>query len=407
MKLSLRFNTLLVFSFFLIAALGVLSCDSDDTLPARPEETSVAQLQAFSAKSGKNRVLIEGTIPANSNITEVTIYWNDKADAKSISVSSSSEEQHIATFIEDLEEGFYTFEAQTIDASGNGSVILTGGSEVYGDPYISTLFNRPVDTNYLSRNELEIVYGGMDLTTGVIGTEIMYENTDGEMETIYLPIENDQVRIENFKRNASYSYRSLFIPSPVSIDTFYTDYTSFKPEPPFPTLVNAAVPFLASSVQGRWGILQDWTTTEPVRVHAGGHGGWDEWNNNIFNIESGWGAPAITNGKIYQTVEAKPGDYALEVSVRDSNHSESDEGGSYFVVAKGMTLPDVADVTTASEVLVYERIHTTAVSNPETYRLEFSVDEISDITIGQITTQWGQTPGRFCNIFSFEIVANE
>ena len=90
--------------------------------------------------------------------------------------------------------------------------------------------------------------------------------------------------------------------------------------------------------------------------------------------------------------------------MRDTNHQLSDPGGSYFVVAKGSTLPDVSDVETAEEVLAYKRINVD-LGSEYTYRLEFTIDEgATDITVGQITTQADGDPGRFCNVRSWDIV---
>ncbi|MCC4213972.1 DUF4998 domain-containing protein [Leeuwenhoekiella parthenopeia] len=398
--ISFKICTIL-FGFLFLAA-----CDSDDTLTVMPQDDSVAQLKTFSIKPGENRVKIEGTVPAEADIEEVVVYWNDRANSLRIPISPSNEEQQFSEYIPNLEERVYTFEMQTSDGSGSGSAIVTGASEVYGASYRNTLLNRPVSNSTLAQSKLDIQFDGMDFSTGPIGIELSYENTSGELQNVFFPISQDRVILNDYKRNTNYKYRTVFVPSPLAVDTFYIDYNSVTPQVEFPELKNNAVPFSATSVSGRWGVLADWTTTAPVLIHPGGHGGWDQWNGNIFNMESGWGASAINNGKIYQSVEAPAGNYALEISVRDSNHSETDEGGSYFVVSKGFELPDVSDVTTDSEVLVFERIHTTTyVANmPEIYRLEFSLDEITDITIGQITSQWGQTPGRFCNILSFELI---
>ena len=400
-------RTALKLCFIFCSVLFLSSCNSDDSLPVMPQNESIAQLKSFSIKPGENRVKIEGTVPAGANIEEVVIYWNNQANSMRIPITSSTEEQHFTEYITNLEERVYNFEMQTTDGSGSGSPIITGASEVFGASYRNTLLNRPVASSSLSQSKLDIQFEGMDFSTGPIGVEVNYENTSGETQNVFYPISQDRVIIDDYKRNTNYSYRTVFVPSPLAIDTFYINYNTVTPQVEFPVLKNAAVPFIATATSGRWGILADWTTTEPVLVH-GGYGGWDEWNNNIFNIESGWGAAAINNGKIYQSVEAPAGDYALEIAVRDSNHSETDEGGSYFVVSKGLTLPDVSNVTTNSEVLVYERVHTTEnTGTAEIYRLEFSLNEITDVTIGQVTTQWGETPGRFCNIFSFELLSQE
>ncbi|MEE3224635.1 MAG: DUF4998 domain-containing protein, partial [Bacteroidota bacterium] len=141
MKLKLRLHPFFILSFLALGSTCMVSCDSDDTLPVEPEEATVAQLQSFSVKPGKNRVFVEGTVPANANIAEIRIYWNEQSDSKTIAVSSSSEAQQISTYIENLDEKFYAFEVQTVTAAGDGSILLKGGSEVYGDNYSNLLFN--------------------------------------------------------------------------------------------------------------------------------------------------------------------------------------------------------------------------------------------------------------------------
>ena len=403
MILNVRFRFLALFIMAIALSGSTFSCDSDDRLPLESGDDSVALLQSLTILPGKNRVEVSGVVPVGSNISEVVIYWNDQAESRTISVNSTEKDLTISTLITGLDEKIYDFEIQTLNTTGKASGLISGSSEVYGDTYSKSLLNRPINANVLSESNLQIDFGQMDLSTGVIGSKIIYEDTLGTLKELFLPIAKDKLEITDFKGGSTYEYKSIFVPSPVAIDTFYTETSSYKPIA-FPQLTNSEVPFAASSINGRWGILDHWTTTDPVLIHNG-HGGWDEWNNNIFNIESGWGAPAITNGKVYQSVMSGPGEFALEVAVRDSNHSETDQGGAYFVIAKGTTLPDVADVTTAPEVLAYERIHTTSNSGtPEIYTIPYTIEESTTITIGQITTQWGQTPGRFCNIFSFEIV---
>lgn len=117
-------------------------------------------------------------------------------------------------------------------------------------------------------------------------------------------------------------------------------------------------------------------------------------------MESGWGSPAITNGKIYQKVTAGTGSQSLQIVLRDTNHSADDEGGSYFVITKADEFPDVEIVENSQDVLAYERTTTETLN----YTINFTIEETTDLLIGQVSTQWGETPGRFCNIISWEIV---
>lgn len=101
-------------------------------------------------------------------------------------------------------------------------------------------------------------------------------------------------------------------------------------------------------------LAEPWITNDAVKIHNG-YGGWDEWNGNIFNVESGWGAPAITNGKIYQVVEeVQPSTFVLNVNILNTNHQPTDEGGAYFIVVKGEGLPDVEELESSPEVLGYK-----------------------------------------------------
>ena len=357
----------------------------------------VDSLKAF---SGKNRVMLQGIIDADPKITEFRVFWNDGRDSVSVPVYRSGGVDTLSVTINDIPENIYNFQVRTYDAEGNKSLVSNVTGAVYGERYQNILYNRPVLANDLVSGLLSISYASMDLTTGVIGTEILM---DGQSNPIFIPIDSDKYDISNYEVGDSYKYRTLFLPEETAIDTFVTDYVSYTPVAK-PILENAAIPFKASSSSGRWGVLENWITTEPVLVH-GGYGGWDEWNGNIFNIESGWGAAAINNGKIYQTIpEVQRATYVLNVLVRDTNHQLSDPGGSYFVVAKGSKLPDVSDVETAEEVLAYKRINLD-LGSEYTYRLEFTVDEgATDITVGQITTQADGDPGRFCNVRSWDIV---
>ncbi|EAQ48864.1 DUF4998 domain-containing protein [Leeuwenhoekiella blandensis] len=403
-----------IYKYTLITFLGLgsifWSCTQEEyddykKFAADGEISYTERIDSLKAFSGNNRIMLQGVVNADPKITELRVFWNDKRDSLSLPVTRSEGIDTLEVMIEDIPENIYNFELRTYDAKGNKSLASNITGTVYGERYQNTLFNRPVTANNLIEDSLAIAYAGMDLSSGVIGTEVVYTNTADVETTVFVPIDEDVWSITDFKPLSTYQYRTVFKPEETAIDTFYTEYVSFTPISK-PVLVNAAIPFKASSISGRWGILEDWTTTEPVKIHNG-HGGWDEWNGNIFNMESGWGAPAITNGKIYQSVtNVQPASYILNVLIRDTNHSLTDEGGSYFVVAKGDALPDVSDVQTADNVLVYKRINA-ALGNEYTYRLEFSLDENSTITVGQITTQKDGNPGRFCNVRSWDIVVSE
>lgn len=390
---------IIVFSFILLA-FSITSCDSDDDVIAlNKQEEKLQKINSFEVNPGKNRVVIKGIVQGTM-AEEVKVFWEDENQSISIPVNNSEGNDTILRVIENLEEGIYEFEAVTVSKEGNISEKMVARAEVFGSSYEAVVKKREIASNILRESNLDIDFEEIDRTTGIKGTEFYYQNTAGKEVSLFVDSEKENLSIYDFKNGTSYKFRSVYIPAPTSVDTFYTAFETVTPVT-FPELKNASVPFEATAIQDRWGILADWTTNEAARNHDG-YGGWDEWNDNIFNMESGWGSPAITNGKIYQTVTAGEGDFILQVELRDTNHNAADEGGSYFVITNSDTIPDTEMVETSPDVIAYQRITDETLS----YQIPFSITSKTEITIGQVSTQWGETPGRYCNIISWEIVAD-
>jgi hypothetical protein len=394
----------IVTGFFIsLLSIMVISCTEDDKdylkYVADGENLYLAKVDSLEIYPGKNRVKVKGLIIGDPKVSEVRIYWNGQKDSVVVPIERTQGTDMFTKVIDGLAENVYNFQLRTFDEQGHSSIIESMSAEVYGDRYIATLFNRPVEKNVLIESDLSINFASMDLSSGVIGSQVLYTSTAGNQNTVFVDIDDASVDIPDFENGSTYTYRTAFLPVETAIDTFYTDFEDIKPIPT-PVLGNSTVPFLAAETDGgRWGTLAEpWITNEAAKNH-GGYGGWDEWNGNIFNLESGWGAPGIVNGKIYQTVTVEPATYQLKVSLMNTNHEAADEGGAYFVVAKGEGLPDVENLTTSPEVLGYKRI---LGSSPLEYVVEFSVDETSEVSVGQLTTQ--SDAGRFANILSWEIV---
>jgi len=386
----------------IILVLVIYSCTSDTEYLkyAKGGEISYSgAIDSLQIMPGKNRVKVEGLIIGDPKISELRVYWNNNMDSLVLPVIRSTGIDSISTIIEGLEEKVYNFVVRTFDNNGNSSIPVSLSAEVYGARYLASLLNTPLLANILIGSNLTIDFAETSKNSGSLGSEVEYTTTSGTLKTIFVDRADSSLELTDFESGSTYRYRTAFVPVEESIDNFYTDYKNVKPIPT-PVLGNAKVPFTASATEGRWGVLGDpWITNDAEKNHDV-YGGWDEWNGNIFNLESGWGAPGITNGKIYQVVNAEPAKYQLKVKLRDTNHSVDDAGGAYFVITKGNAgLPDVEDLATAPEVLAYKRI---LGSSSLDYVIEFTLDETSEISVGELTTQ--SDAGRFANIISYEIV---
>ncbi|KJD34691.1 hypothetical protein PK35_02715 [Tamlana nanhaiensis] len=381
----------------LVMAVVIYSCTSDTEYLKYTEGGEIsytAAIDSLEIFSGQNRVRLEGLIIGDPKVTEARVYWNNNSDSISIPVSRTGNVDAVSQIIDGLDESIYNFVVKTFDAEGNSSIPVSQTAEVFGDRYIASLFNRPLISNILVGNELVINFAEMDLNSGVVGSEVQYTNTSDELVTVFVNITEPSLTITDFKEASSYQYRTAFVPVETAIDNFFTALEEVKPVPT-PVLQNAAVPFVAAESSGRWGTLAaPWITNDAAKTHDG-LGGWDEWNGNVFNLESGWGAPHFTDGKIYQVVNAEPATFYLKVEVLGTNHA-SNADGAYFVITKGDGIPNTADVETAPEVLGYKKI-----AGAGSYTVEFTVDETTDISVGQVSTQNGD---HFCNITSWEII---
>ena len=191
--------------------------------------------------------------------------------------------------------------------------------------------------------------------------------------------------LKDYKSGTKFSYRSLFMPDTMSIDTFYTAYEEqgVLADISGMYLKNTGTPIQYSSWDGsRWGIPADWITNDAVR-NANGYGGFEMRSGvGFLSMEAGWGLPAVENGKIYQTITLPAGNYALEIDLGANGSA----GTKYLVVAEGNELPDFAAIS--SQSLVYATVASGEVS--------FGLPETTTISLGFVCNLPGN--GEYCKI---------
>lgn len=139
-------------------------------------------------------------------------------------------------------------------------------------------------------------------------------------------------------------------------------------------LKNTSTPFAVAGMHsgGRWGTLADWNANLAAKSHNG-FGGYASDEGGTIDMESGWGSPAIHNGKIWQTTKSPlpAGTYTLDVSDLDWQGTKDP---AYIVAAPGLdTIPDYGDVNGNTT------IHYTLFSNP---KITFTLTEETKVTVG-------------------------
>ena len=395
----------LIIPFLTLCLFSVLwSCSEMDEYKKFTEGGEISytgKMDSLKILPGKNRVLLQGLIIADPKVSEYRVFWNSGKDSISVPIDRSQGVDTISKIIEGLEENIYNFEVRTYDDPGNSSIPVYSTGEVFGERYQNSLNNRPVISNELVGSNLTVNYAGMDRTSGVIGTEIDYTTTAGEMNTAFVPIDSSSAIINDFSSGSEYRYRTLFVPEPTSIDTFYANYKAFTPQmqissPPY--FKNASYPFeIGDNSGGRWNTPANWIHNEAALSHEG-YGALD---GDLFDIESGWGQPDIINGKVYQTFVLEPGTYVYNINIKEMNYqgADSNKDKGYFTVAMGASLPDVDKVESSDATLAYERINK---ANGLSRTLTFTINEVTQVSIGVETTN-DQGAGRYLKINSFDL----
>jgi hypothetical protein len=351
------------------------------------------KLDSVKVLSGKNRVMVTGKFNADPAISQVRIFWNDNHDSVSYDIKRSTGGNYFQQAFA-MPEGVTTFTVYTYDASGHRSVPVTVTGKSYGANYRKKLSNRVINNiRYLS-GSTTITWEAADASVGAYTTELQY-TVNGITSEISTPATDNTVFGGLPNTTALFRYRAIFKPDSTCIDTFAVAYKDTLVVP----FKNSRVSFAASAKSGRWGNLADWNANAAIQSH-GGYGGWDEWNSNIFNVESGWGAPPITNGKLWQVFTLPAGTYTFEISdLMDTNLTSADN--AYLVVAPGSDLPDVSNIGTA---LAATQIVAGKPLND--LRARFTLTQSSQVSIGYLTTQPDGTPGRYCNIRAFGLYVN-
>lgn len=388
--------------------LSIFSCTSSDEylkFVNGGEISYTGKIDSLKFYPGRNRVKMEGLIISDPKVTQLRVYWNNKKDSIMVTINRTSGVDMVSTFIENLPENIYNFEVKTFDVKGNSSISQNVSAQSYGERYQTSLTDRKVIASKLSNDfSLTIDFATMDLTTGAYATEIVYTNSSNVEHTVTVPVAVSQIVIPNYKIGSVFKQRSLFLPVVTAVDTFYTDFVTKEPQVIDLTYMikNNKRPFVASSSSGRWGILADWTTNDACKNH-GGNGGIDFGCCGnppaTINLESGWGAPVINNGKIYQTITLEAGTYIFNAPLLASgsaiNSGYTLDDYVYLAVAKGNTLPDSRGgvLETDPATLGFKRIVNTM--SADSAVITFTVTQSEQITIGISTTQGNERYGHF------------
>ena len=356
------------------------------------EISYIGKLDSVKVYSGKNRVMIKALITSDPKIKECRIFWNNKADSLIIPVTKEMISDTINRYVNISTEGFQNFLIYTYDADGNRSIPVNTSGRVYGSRYQATLANRDISSARTDETTglTNVSFLGMDRLTGVFATDITYTKLNDQMATVRIPVDSTNIKLKDFKYGSTISYKTLFLPDTVSIDTFYSAVATRQIAAPAFIKINLtntylknAGPNLSRSTwdNSRWGVLADWTTNAGAKnISNNTYGGYESRSGaGVISFEAGWGLPALNNGLIYQTITLPAGTYSFEANNMDQNTGST----RYIVVSAGSSLPNVANIP--ANAIKYAVLNADP-NNVKNLKLEFTLTQSTLVSIGFAAT---------------------
>ncbi|MEJ2881420.1 DUF4998 domain-containing protein [Pedobacter sp. GR22-6] len=332
---------------------------------------------------GRNRAQLSWLLTSDPNIVKAVVYWNNKANHLDIPIVRGKGVDTIKVLIDPLPEGNYTFEVFTYNKKGDQSIVSTRQGASYGEEFEKSLLNRIMESAVYQTGNSSIVVKWRAADTTNLGAEIKYTTLDGQQLTKRVKKSDSQTILVDCKLGEPISYRTLFKPDSLSIDTFRSAYQSRQITEL--SLKNPGYPFIASKMSGRWGELAEWITNAAAKNMSGGVGGFDSYNGGGYIAFEFWGTPSITNGKIYQTLTLPAGSYRFVTTISEiANGSQNSLEGTYAVVALGNSLPDIANV---GQSLGNFRFLNNS-QNGKDYAINFMLSQQQEITIGYASTMF-------------------
>lgn len=360
--------------------------------------TYAGKIDSVKAHPGDGRIMLSGLLIADPKITNLRIYWNNRADSSIVPINRSSGVDTVRAILNKIEEGVKTFTINTFDKYGNRSVDVTITGRVFGDVYKSLLLNRTIKDGLNAGDSVTIDWNVLDASTGALGCELKFTDNSNNLKTVFVKRTDSRTVLSNYKLGSKFNYRTLFLPDTLAIDTFYSKFQEVDVKADVTPLYikNAGTGFANSDGgTGRWQTPSDWITTADVRNGGGDIGGLDAGSwlgpGKALSIEAWWGMTAIPNGKIYQTFTLPAGKYVLTVTAGDC----STGGTKYITVANGTSLPDIGDVP--AQALTY-----TTITLKSDNILNFTLTNATQVAIG---IQAGMlAEGNFMKVFKVRLM---
>lgn len=376
------------------------------------EKIYSGKMDSVKTYPGNQRIKITGLLPADPKIVKVKVTWNDGKDSVIYAVTKGP---GVDTFskIVPVPEGIYNFTIQTFDAVGNSSMKVNVAGTAYGPKYQSGLSNRVINrAELMPSGKTELAWDNLDAASGALGTWVRYTKVGDVIDSVFVPLSQTLTSLNNFKSGTSVLIRTLYLPKPNSIDTFYSPQQTVgvKYEITSQYLSNTGPGFQRATFDGRWGTLAaPWITNDAAKNKNGINGGYSSDAGGVINWET-WNNTPVTNGIVYQPTSSPlpAGKYIVSFD----EYSELQANSTIYCIAAagGTGIPILANLTTAlGYVGAYNgtNIGSTSPSATDTRSFSFTLTAPSVVSIGFLANIVGSgNPGSYIQIKRIQLFSS-
>lgn len=186
--------------------------------------TYVGRADSINVHPGRGRIKITWLRGTDPKTTQGVIYWNNKADSLVFPITQKNPKDTVSVMLTNMPENTYTFNIYTMDNDKNRSIRVDVQGTVYNTVYESVILSRPIGTVVIAGDDVTLNWLAGD--TASFRTEINYVDIAGVDRRTYIAANESSILLEDVQEGSSVTFRSLYKPSPLSLDTFYTAYAS-------------------------------------------------------------------------------------------------------------------------------------------------------------------------------------
>lgn len=183
----------------------------------------ITSLKVF---SGEDRVKIMGTLGSDPRVTKLRIFWDDYADSVEIEATNEVKASGFEQIVE-ATEGLRTYVVHTYDEFNNESLPVSELGVSYGEIYRSKIRNKEVSSIHHTDSSTLVIWKPIDLSTGAQYISLDY-TAGGVALTQETAASMDTTELIGLEVPTTINYHTVYLPSPESIDLFYTDTVEYS-----------------------------------------------------------------------------------------------------------------------------------------------------------------------------------